>query len=169
MSKDWKSFGGPPPLPRVPKVHLDRFGHLIEPGHLVLYHPPQDLVLEVVDVTPVLNPSASGGTAMQTTLQARFKVQALTGIPDGSLIIVGESQERLAAKAASNGSGETTKRQTQRPSGLVLTDAPDTPADPPEPDLPMLACSECGAEATPEAVGLKCESCGCGTYQVIEA
>lgn len=116
MKKDFSPFKQPPPRP--PSVALDRFGKIVEPGHLVLVHSNVDLLFEVVDVRPVLNPSVAQGQAMQVTIRAHFPVQILSAHPSEGFVIVGESQARLEAKAANNGSAP----EPAPPSGLALTD-----------------------------------------------
>lgn len=169
MAKTFSPFGKqPPPIPQMPKVALDRFGHLIEPGHLVMYHAPNDLLLEVVAVHPVVNPAAQGGMAIQMTLRAQFNIQGASGVPAGSLVIVGETQERIAAKAGNNGHADATGPSSQADGHadssegpkLILTDG-DMPT---EPDIEAEAgtCPACGDTGRP---GTACIDCGAGIYQ----
>ena len=125
MSKqDFRRIVGGRP-PQIPKVAIDRFGKLIEPGHLVMFHPGEDLIFEVVHVGPVLNPSVQGGQAIQAVLRAEFPVQFMPAQPNRGMVIVGESKARIDAQAASNGQGVALPApgdEEQPPSGIVLTD-----------------------------------------------
>jgi hypothetical protein len=116
-----------------PAVALDRFGKVLEAGHLVLFHPGEDLVFEVVDVRPVLNPNAPAGRAMQVTLRAAFPVQTVAALPDRGMVIVGESQERLNKQASENGAGaiaDEIERVEAEEGAAVPTTDPGLPADP---------------------------------------
>jgi len=117
--------------PQTPMIAFDRFRKVIEPGHLVMFNSPEDLVFEVVSVKPVLNPAmqAAGVQAMEMTIAARFPVQFAAGQVNRGIVIVGETQERIQAKAGSNG-------QAEQPGGTGerIIDAPadeEPPATPP--------------------------------------
>src|SRR3990172_2040272 len=85
----------------APAVAIDRLGKLIEPGHLILFHTDEDLIFEVVDVRPVLNPGVPAGMqAMQVVLRAEFPVSFLAAQPNRAMVIIGESKARIEAKAA---------------------------------------------------------------------
>lgn len=151
--------------PRVPAVAVDRLGKMIEQGHLVLYHSSDDLIYEVVDLRPVLNPAMPN--AMQITLQTSFNVQIMSAVPSRAFIIVGESQARQAARAAGNGALGAVAPDP--PSALVLTDADAPKSEDDTPNETMLtgeiaqgACSSCG-DVGP--MGTACIDCGTGTYQ----
>lgn len=112
-----REFGGGP---RIPLVAVDKLGKMVEQGHLVIYCSPDPLIVyEVVDVRPVLNPGESSGRAMKVTLQTQLDVQCQTGVPSRNLLIIGETQARIQARAGSNGQPE------KGPSGIVLTDVDD--------------------------------------------
>lgn len=172
MSNPFRSIkGGLPPMPpRMPMVVLDRFGKGVEAGHLVLFHNNEDLVFEVTDVRPILNPAmqANGVQAMQITLAAQFPVHYSAGQANRDIAIVGESQRRLAERAASNGHGDiapSTTKEDQASSGIVLTDAPDPPAGTDESSAkPEGPCNECGWIGP---VGEKCPECVVGTYEAV--
>ena len=92
---------------RVPHVAVDRLGHAIEVGHLVMFHSSEDLIFEVIDVRPVLNPTlvAAGQQAMQVTLQTKFPVQVRAAMPNRGMVIVGESEARIHARTAAANNG----------------------------------------------------------------
>lgn len=123
-------------IPQLPRVAVDRFGKLIESGHLVMFHSVEDLIFEVVNVGPVLNPGVQGGQAVQAVLTATFPVQFLPGMPNRGMVIVGESKARLDAKAANNGKVNVADAGFPEPSSegpsIVLTDADAPVSDPPE-------------------------------------
>lgn len=161
----------PPP---IPQVAIDRLGKIIEQGHLVLYHSPDDMIYEVVDLRPVLNPSMPN--AMQVTLQTQFNVLIQAAVPSRAFIIVGESAARQQARAAGNGALGTVAPDP--PSALVLTDAntgakqevesvspsqfADSIEEPAKAEITQGACGNCG-DVGP--MGLACQDCGTGTYQ----
>ena len=129
--------GGMPPIP--PATALDRFGHVVEPGHIVLFNSPEDLAFEAVDVTPLLNPGLPPGQRMMNVvLQARFPVTIMGAMPNRGLVIVGETEARIAAQVADNGAGrQEPPDQPAAPSGIVLTDAP-AGTEPSEPEDPRM-------------------------------
>lgn len=140
MSNKSHPFGRlPQQPPRPPMVAIDRFGKMIEAGHLVMFHNEVDLILEVVSVGPVLNPSIQGGQAIQIVLRGQFPVMCAPAQANQGFCIVGESQARIAERAAGNGQPATAPPDP--PSGIVLT-------DPDESALP------CGCDA---AAGWVCE------------
>jgi len=108
-----------PQPPRPPMVALDRFGKMIEAGHLILFHNEEDLIFEVVSVGPALNPMIQGGQAIQVVLQAKFPVVFQPAMPNRKMAICGETRAKTEAAAGKNGQPQT--------SGLVLTDAPTDP------------------------------------------
>jgi hypothetical protein len=93
---------------RAPHLAMDRFNRIMEPGQLVMYRATMDLVFEVVDVRPVLNPAlvAQGQQAMQVTLRAQFPVQVAAAVPSSSLVIIGETEARMKAQAKAAGDGQ---------------------------------------------------------------
>ncbi len=107
-------------------VALDRFGKQLEAGHLILFHTSEDLIFEIVEVGPVLNPSLQGGQAVQCVVQAKFPIMFQPAMPNRTMVIVGETQARIQAKAGSNGKpdlmGEGSLPSADAPSGIVLTD-----------------------------------------------
>ena len=116
--------------PRPPSVAIDRLGKMIEPGHLILFHTEEDLIFEVVDVRPVLNPGLPQGTqAMQVLLRAEFPVGFLAAQPNRAMVIIGESKARIEAKATNNGQAQEAQEALVAPSGIVLTDPPDAVGD----------------------------------------
>ena len=127
MSRDrvFKMPENRPPMP--PAIAIDRLGKLIEAGHLILFHAEEDLIFEVTDVRPVLNPGmvAAGKGAMQITLAAKFPVQCAAAVANRGMVIVGETEARIQARAMGNGQPMTTVPST----GLVLTDAPNQAVD----------------------------------------
>ena len=116
--------------PQIPMVAIDRYGKMIEAGHLVQFHNGEDLVFEVVHVGPVLNPSIQGGQAIQVMFRAEFPVQFLPATPNRGMVIVGESQARIQARAWNNGQPAAGPvlvpgDEHHPPSGIVLTDMGD--------------------------------------------
>ena len=107
-----------------PHLAVDRYGRYIEPGHLVQYHSPIELVFEVVDVRAVLNPVlvAKGMQAMQLTLRAQFPIQIVAAQPDQTLVIIGDSQARAKALAEAGKDGQP---QEPEPSLVDITDPRD--------------------------------------------
>jgi len=57
---------------------VDRFGVKIEAGHYVLYRPMHDLIFEVIDVAPSLNPQHMVGTVV-LKLACTTDVQFIAG------------------------------------------------------------------------------------------
>ena len=158
MSRE-KIFQMPGRPPQIPLVGVDRLGKLIEPGHLVLFHPGDDLIFEVLSVGPVLNPGIQNGKAIQVVLSATFPVQFMPATPNRGMVIVGESKARLEAKAANNGQGQAIPPPGDEvpPSGIVLTDVRETSEEHPS-DGP---CGSCGGLGP---VGTACGECGTGIH-----
>ena len=147
--------------PRPPSVAIDRLGKMIEPGHLILFHNDEDLIFEVLDVRPVLNPGVpDGAQAIQVMLKAEFPVAFLAAQPNRAMVIIGESQARVAARAENNGKVETAQ---DAPTGLVLTDGPreidDAPEETPSGEGQCPACEHEGP------VGVVCAQCGDAQYR----
>ena len=163
MSRE-KIFQMPRRPPQIPLVGVDRLGKLIEPGHLVMFHPGEDLIFEVVSAGPVLNPAIQGGKGFQVVLSATFPVQFMPATPNRGMVIVGESKARIEAKAANNGQGAVVP--ADEGTGIELTDADlgdtsvgvdDTPEEHPA-DGP---CGSCGGVGP---VGTACDECGTGIH-----
>lgn len=107
------SSGDPMALPR------DRFAVAIKPGMKVLYRPNVDMIFDVVDVRPVLDPRLPPGV-VTVVLQGAAPVSVRVGQPVVNMIVI-------ATDAPKDGAG-------LEPTG----EAP--PADPPaEPSAPAEA------------------------------
>ena len=79
---------------------IDRFGVKIEPGHYVLYRPMHDLIFEVVDVVPSLNPQHMVGTvilklACATDVQFVAGQRAMTLLKCGQRAVDEEGKTEL--------------------------------------------------------------------------
>lgn len=81
---------------------LDRFGHRLTMGSLALFRPPNDLVFEVTEVKPILDPRAPVGL-VQLTLVAKCPVTMKVNEPAGNIVRVGE----VAAKAMTDQPDDT--------------------------------------------------------------
>ncbi len=141
--------------PRPPSIAMDMMGRVIEPGHLMAYSPDGHLVVEVVSVTPILRPDVPSGL-MEVTVQARFALSTLPAQPIRQLVIVGETQARLAAKAGNNGQ-------------MVPEPEPDSsgPTGPVQ-LVPVVECPACGSASESMAMlGEVCLSCGDGIYKPV--
>lgn len=113
------------PFRSMSSLAVDRFGKRIEPGHIVLWKPPVDMMYEVVEIKPALDASLPQNQAfVHVVMKADMKHLIEAAKPNLSLIVVGETEARIKAKAESNG---TPVEATPEPSGIVLTDPqPDT-------------------------------------------
>ena len=100
-------------------VPRDRFGVAIKAGMKVLYRPNVDMIFDVVDVRPVLDPRMPPGIAT-IVLQAAAPVTARVGQPLVSMIVI-------ATDAPKDGA-----TQDPPPSG----DPVDPPSGDPVPDPP---------------------------------
>ncbi len=150
-------------LPTPPAVAIDRFGKMIEPGHLILFNSPEDLAFEVVDVTTAMEPTMPGQRLMKVMLQAQFPVTIMAAQPNRGMVIVGETQARLQARAAQNGQGTTHVVEAEEPpaSGIVLTDLPRANPDAVQPradDAPVV--ERAGIEAAEDQPKAVCGQCG---------
>lgn len=161
--------------PRAPSVAIDRLGKLIEPGHLILFHNEEDLIFEVADVRPVLNPGLPQGTqAMKVMLRTPedFPVVFLAAERNRAMVILGESKARIEAKAGANGQ---VQEAPVEPLGIVLTDAPepvqerDTVAGVMVDEEAVVGSGVCPACDHHGPVGLPCTACGDATYRPTEA
>jgi hypothetical protein len=156
---------------RPPSIAIDRLGKMIEPGHLVMFNSPEDLIFEVADVRPVLNPGIPGGQqAIQILLRAEFPVMFLAAQPNRGMVIIGETQAKIAARAANNGVGAVAPEVApEAPSGIVLTDAPEPVSESTPDPLPAPAPEDgrCGACGHWGVLGETCEKCGDSTYQQV--
>lgn len=69
---------------------LDRFATAVKTHDLVLWHPPHDLVYEVVKIEPILNPAPNQPIGLiQVTLTLTAPVQLMAGQPAMSVVVVG--------------------------------------------------------------------------------
>ena len=68
---------------------LDRLAQPVAKGALVLWRPPHDLIYEVVDVAPVLDPRQPPGL-VQLTLMSTAPVTFYAGQPAMSLVVIGQ-------------------------------------------------------------------------------
>ena len=84
---------------------VDRFGVKIEAGHYVLYRPMHDLIFEVIDVAPSLNPQHMVGT-ITLKLACTTDVQFVAGQRAMTVIKCGQraADEEGAADLKSPGS-----------------------------------------------------------------
>ena len=163
MSKT-SPFRSIPPPP--PAIALDRFGNLLEPGHLVMYRPELDTIFEVVEVAPEIHPSAPKGT-MRVILAAQFPIGVPYATPINRLVICGKSHARVQAEqmTAQNGAGlapppAVAEALAQAGPKLVLTDpVEEVPAE--GAGVPSGACPACGHEGP---VGFPCTDCGDAHY-----
>jgi hypothetical protein len=72
---------------------LDRFATAIKPQDLILWHPPHDLVYEVVKVEPILNPAPNQPIGLiQITVNMTAPVQLMAGQPAMGIVIVGHQR-----------------------------------------------------------------------------
>jgi len=105
----------------------DRFGVPIAKGDLVTYRPGMDLVFEVVDVKPVLDPRAPVG-AVVVLLAVSVPLNTMANQPIAEILVVGDIV-RDAAQPTDTGSGvepsNPVEKQEVAPDkpALVLTDA----------------------------------------------
>lgn len=104
----------------------DRFGNAIQPGDLVVYHPPVDLVFQVKDVKPVMDPRAPQGL-VNVVLVVEVPVGVNVSQVTGNFIRVGRIQEQVeAGESVSESSAEepTSETPPDVPPAIALTDAP---------------------------------------------
>ncbi len=137
----FRPFTGPKAMQaqamRPPSVAIDRMQRMIEVGHLVMFHNEEDLIFEVVDIRPVLDPNIPQGQGVVTVmLSAQFPVHTHAAMPNRGMIIVGESPARIAKQASENGNRPEESVRVASASGLVLTDAPSDPVQEPVDDTP---------------------------------
>lgn len=165
--------------PQPPMLALDRLGKSIEAGHLVLFHNMEDLIFEVTEVHPVLDPGmrmADGSVVMQVGLVTQVPLRIRAAEPSGSLVIIGETQARIKARIEArvgapddNGRGavvgsiQPADAPAEPPDKIVITDAEQNLP------LPVVWCNQCGAQGEEgTAIGVTCVDCGCGSYQPME-
>lgn len=112
-----------------PYIALDRFGKMLEPGHLVMFHSTEDLIFEVIAVEPVLSANLpQGQQGIRVTLSSKFPVEFFAAMPNRSMVLIGETQERIALRAQQNGNAAAVP-EPHAPSGIVLTDPPAATED----------------------------------------
>ena len=78
---------------------LDRFGQKIEPGTLLLFHPPYDYVYTVVDVAPVLAPNVPPGY-VRLTLELKMQATVPVNQPQMTMVSVGKQEAPETANAS---------------------------------------------------------------------
>lgn len=101
----------------------DRFGAPIEVGSSILYRPEVDMVFQVTDAKPVLDPRAPTGL-LQIVVQCQATLTVRAGLPFSRMIALGVTNPPPSPDEL-----------PPDPSGIQLTDAPvDTPA--PQGDTP---------------------------------
>lgn len=108
---------------------IDRIGQPIETGALVMYRPPFDLIYEVHDVKPVLDPRQPVGV-VQAVLSCSVPVLLQVNTPVMAMIRVGTQQ------APGQASLDPLQAQPTPPSPLVVTDA-DAPVMAGTTDIPI--------------------------------
>lgn len=129
---------------------LDRFGVQVNPRDLTLYTPDWPLVFDVVDVTPVLDPSHPVGT-LNMELRCTVNVKFIAGQRSMNIIKCGRRPEPDAegkpatADLASPGS--------EAPSAIILTDADAQKID--EADAAATAAAEDQSALQAEAAAVK--------------
>lgn len=70
----------------------DRLNQPIRPGQQVLFHANLDVVMQVLQVSPVLDPRAPQGI-VEITVSATFKVQAMVGQPTPQVVIIAQPEQ----------------------------------------------------------------------------
>ena len=70
---------------------LDRFGRPIQIGAMVAYHSPVDLVFQVANTRPILDPQARPGL-VEVTLSVQFPVNVMARQPFIQMIVVVPAQ-----------------------------------------------------------------------------
>lgn len=123
-------------------VVIDRFARRITPHDLVLWHPPHDLVYEVVKIEPILEaiPNTPLGQ-IRVTLELTAPVDFLANHPAMSVLVVGHQVDATSAELHAIDGGQkdnvpgTLQPGADRPSPgdqLLADDAPRTDDTPPE-------------------------------------
>ena len=67
---------------------VDRIGQAIEVGALIIWHPPFDLVFEVKEITPIMDPNVRPG-AVRLIVECRTDMSLLAGQPQMGMIRIG--------------------------------------------------------------------------------
>lgn len=102
---------------------IDRFAAPIRKGSLVMWHPPFDLVYQVDDVVPVLDPRVQAGV-VQMTLSITIPVQAVVGQPAMGMVVVG-STDGKAHSALVTPDGASPQHEDPKPEPPATIDPPD--------------------------------------------
>ena len=71
---------------------IDRIGQAIAVGDLFVWKPPFDMVYEVKELAPILDPSVQPG-AMRLIVECRTEMKILAGQPQMGMIRVGSTVE----------------------------------------------------------------------------
>jgi len=121
--------GGQPAIPAEP---TDRFGVPIRVGDLVMYRANVDPIYEVIDVKPVLHPSAPPGS-VAITLQIQMPVHSSTLGPSQAFVVW----------------GNVAQLQEPKPAEVEMTKPVEAPAEPKK-----ASAQPCGCD---DAAGWVCE------------
>lgn len=98
----------------------DRIGAKIEPGDLVVWSPPPDILLYLVkDVVPVLEPNAPPGL-MRVTLTLEAPINIRAGIRGTNMLVVGRQD--------ADGTARIDPRTAPQPDPSEPPEPPDAPA-----------------------------------------
>lgn len=105
---------------------LDRFGQKLEPGAIVLFHNNQDLVFQVAEVAPILDPNQPPGR-FRLMLETTAPLAYPANVPIADLVRVG--------KQISEGHSEITGPSQEEPKAEPVEPSErDAVVDPSEPD-----------------------------------
>ncbi len=103
----------------------DRFGNAIEAGDKIAFHPDIDVIVDVLSVTPVLDPNAPAGI-VEFVVSATFPVRINANQPYPKAIIVMKAQPAQALAGSDNGSGQQVA-PTDPPASEPIADEPAGP------------------------------------------
>jgi len=121
----------------------DRFGRPLEKGSLFVWHPPHDLVFQVDDITPILDPNQPPGYVRVTvSMTAPVTWQANQPAPD--IIAVGYVKE---GHAVIDGTMPTAPKPDSEPGEQLPPDpGPEPQGDEVPPTAPVEAPPPTGGE-----------------------
>lgn len=117
---------------------VDRFGAKVDKGDYVIYQPPHDLIFEVMDVTPVLDPRVGVVGAVTVRLVSTTDIQFIASQRAMNVIKCGtqaKAQDGTAIPGEADikpaGSEQPHEPPTDLPAPGEPIEQPDEPPSPP--------------------------------------
>lgn len=128
---------------------IDRMGNQLKPEMVIIYDPEVDQIFEVVNIAPVLDPSAPQGLA-RVTLQATCQVVVPLGQPIQRFMFCGFKSAEAQQRAIAEATGAPVEPGDAAGNGRENFKLVITPGDEPASDEPPALVGPDGGMLPPE-------------------